>query len=89
MDLVVVLEPSGQLGEHCLSVWAIMNVDVVAFEGHVAEPVYGAAEALERAAAIDPEIVLLDIGLPDMDGYEVARLLRSRGSSARLVALTG
>lgn len=57
--------------------------------GHVAEPVYGAAEALERASAIDPEIVLLDIGLPGMDGYEVARLLRSRGSSARLVALTG
>jgi len=57
--------------------------------GHVAEPVYGAAEALERAAALDPEIVLLDIGLPGMDGYEVARLLRTRGSSARLVALTG
>ena len=57
--------------------------------GHLAEPVYGAAEALERAMALDPEIVLLDIGLPGMDGYEVARLLRSRGSSARLVALTG
>lgn len=57
--------------------------------GHVAETVYGAAEALERAAAFDPEIVLLDIGLPGMDGYQVARLLRSRGSSARLVALTG
>jgi signal transduction histidine kinase len=57
--------------------------------GHVAEPVYGAAEALERAAALDPEVVLLDIGLPGMDGYEVARLLRKRGSSARLVALTG
>ncbi|HEX5458543.1 MAG TPA: ATP-binding protein [Steroidobacteraceae bacterium] len=57
--------------------------------GHVAEPVYGAAEALQRAAALDPEVVLLDIGLPGMDGYEVARRLRSRGSSARLVALTG
>jgi two-component system, sensor histidine kinase len=57
--------------------------------GHVAEPVYGAAEALERASGLDPEIVLLDIGLPGMDGYEVARLLRSRGSSARLIALTG
>jgi len=62
---------------------------ILNLSGHVAEPVYGAAEALERAAALDPEIVLLDIGLPGMDGYEVARLLRSRGSSARLVALTG
>jgi len=62
---------------------------ILNLSGHVAEPVYGAAEALERAAALDPEIVLLDIGLPGMDGYEVARLLRRRGSSARLVALTG
>ena len=57
--------------------------------GHVAEPVYGAAQALERAAAFDPEVVLLDIGLPGIDGYEVARQLRGRGSNARLVALTG
>jgi CheY-like chemotaxis protein len=57
--------------------------------GHTAEPVYGAADALERAAAFDPEIVLLDIGLPGIDGYEVARQLRGRGSNARLIALTG
>jgi signal transduction histidine kinase len=57
--------------------------------GHLSEPVYGGAEALERAAALDPEVVLLDIGLPGMDGYEVARQLRGRGSNARLIALTG
>ena len=57
--------------------------------GHTAEPVYGAVQALERAAEFAPEIVLLDIGLPGTDGYEVARQLRSRGSNARLVALTG
>ncbi|MBV9912613.1 MAG: hybrid sensor histidine kinase/response regulator [Sinobacteraceae bacterium] len=62
---------------------------ILNLSGHVAVPVYGAAEALERAAAFDPEIVLLDIGLPGVDGYEVARQLKCRGSNARLVALTG
>ena len=48
-------------------------------------------EALEQAAEFDPEIVLLDIGLPDISGYEVARLLRARQGSRRLylAAVTG
>lgn len=62
---------------------------ILNISGHVAEPVYTPAEALERAAVFDPEVVLLDIGLPGMDGYELARQLRVRGSKARLVAVTG
>ena len=57
--------------------------------GHRAEPVYGPREALERAANFQPDIILLDIGLPGMDGYEVARRIRARGSPVRIVALTG
>lgn len=47
--------------------------------------------ALAAAAARPPDVVLLDIGLPDMDGLEVARELRARpgGAAMRLVALTG
>jgi signal transduction histidine kinase/DNA-binding response OmpR family regulator len=60
-------------------------------EGHETEVAYRAKDALDRAQAFKPEVVLLDIGLPEMDGYEVARRLRARSdlSGVRLVALTG
>jgi CheY-like chemotaxis protein len=59
-------------------------------EGHEAA-VYRAAAALEQALSFIPSIVLLDIGLPEMDGYEVARRLRAMTelSAVRLVAVTG
>jgi CheY-like chemotaxis protein len=64
---------------------------VLGLDGHVAEPVYSAHDALSRAGSFKPEIVLLDLGLPEMDGYEVARRLRQRAEFAlvRIVALTG
>lgn len=48
-------------------------------------------EALEAAAMEKPDVVLLDIGLPGMDGYEVSRELRARPEMAgtRIVAVTG
>jgi CheY-like chemotaxis protein/two-component sensor histidine kinase len=59
-------------------------------EGHKATTVYNSADALKQAfAASAPHVILLDIGLPGMDGYEVARRLRSGGSTAQLIALTG
>ena len=47
--------------------------------------------ALERAQATRPDVFLLDIGLPRMDGHELARRLRATdaGSDATLIALTG
>jgi two-component system CheB/CheR fusion protein len=51
---------------------------------------YSGPEALEVAAEFAPAAVLLDIGLPGMDGYEVARELRAaRGTGLLLVALSG
>jgi CheY-like chemotaxis protein len=49
-------------------------------------------EALAVATTFDPDIVLLDLGMPKMDGYEVARQLRLRSTEGRkltLIALTG
>ncbi len=50
-----------------------------------------AAQALEHAEKSAPDLALIDIGLPEVDGYEVARRLRAhpRGKLMRLVALTG
>jgi CheY-like chemotaxis protein len=43
------------------------------------------AEALEAAAELQPELVLLDVQLPDLDGFEVARRLRSSGAGSDVV----
>ena len=41
-------------------------------DGHETEAVYRSVDALERVESLRPDIVLLDIGLPEMNGYEVA-----------------
>jgi CheY-like chemotaxis protein len=53
--------------------------------------VYEGKQAIEVAATLHPDVVFLDIGLPDVDGYEVARQIRRMPELARtrLVAVTG
>jgi signal transduction histidine kinase/ActR/RegA family two-component response regulator len=58
-------------------------------DGHQTRAVYSARGAFESVESFGPEIVLLDIGLPDINGFEVARQIRGEGVSVRLVALTG
>jgi len=60
-------------------------------DGHEVAMAHRPSAALERLPEISPDVVLLDIGLPEMDGYEVARRMRatSAGARAMLVALTG
>jgi CheY-like chemotaxis protein len=51
--------------------------------------VHSGGEALQVAVTFDPQLVLLDIGLPDMSGYDVAQRLRTLLPAARLVAISG
>ncbi len=59
--------------------------------GHEAATAVSGAEALSGAAEFRPEILLLDIGMPDIDGYAVAEQLRCRPefNNTLFVALTG
>jgi len=63
--------------------------EILRLDGHQVEAVYGAQQAFAAIANFNPDVILLDIGLPDIDGYQVARRIRASGSIVRLVALTG
>lgn len=65
--------------------------DLVSLWGHEVQVVHSGPAALAAAPAFQPEVVLLDISMPGMDGYEVARGLRadSRLEGVTLYALTG
>lgn len=58
--------------------------------GHQVHAVYSSRAALRAADELRPDVLLLDIGLPEMNGYELARRIRQNAeNSVRLVALTG
>lgn len=64
---------------------------LLTYAGHEVGTVYDGTAALESAAANPPQAVLLDIGLPKLNGYEVARRLREQpgGGDMLIVAMTG
>jgi signal transduction histidine kinase len=59
--------------------------------GHDVRRLYDPMQAAENIAAFDPDLVFLDIGMPTLSGYELARQLRTlpRGDERLLVAVTG
>jgi PAS domain S-box-containing protein len=68
------------------SLAALLNL-----QGHDTQAVYSGREALERVKSFKPEVALIDIGLPEMNGYELAKRLREAAdlTPLRLVAVTG
>lgn len=59
-------------------------------KGHEVRVAYDGVEGVGAALAFKPQVVLLDIGLPKLFGYEVARELREKfGQAVLIVAITG
>jgi two-component system, chemotaxis family, CheB/CheR fusion protein len=65
--------------------------ELITMLGHTAERAHDGPSALAAFTAFAPDLVLLDIGLPGMNGYEVARRIRGapRGAEVAIVAVTG
>lgn len=80
---VLVVDDSKDIRDSCCELLAMAGFEVRAAATGL--------EALESADGYGPSAILLDVGLPDLDGYEVARRLRQtpRFADALLVAVTG
>jgi len=80
MRILVVDDYPGAANASCLLLGAM---------GHEAKSALDGASALELANTFAPHVVLLDIGLPDISGYDVARRLRNLPHPPFIAALTG
>lgn len=62
---------------------------LIKLSGHETSTAYDGAEALAMLDEVNPEVALLDIGLPEMDGYELARRIREQRNDVYLIAVSG
>jgi CheY-like chemotaxis protein len=82
MDATVVFADDDQLVRACLT-------EVMRNIGLAVHPCSDGAEAVRLCEEVRPDVVLLDLDMPVMNGFEAAQRIRDRGCSQRLVALTG
>jgi signal transduction histidine kinase len=90
--------PSGEMALRQRILVVDDNVDaaeslgtMLAYSGHDVRVAHGGVEALSTAREFAPNVMILDLGMPEMDGYAVARAVRSdpRFATTRLIALSG
>lgn len=62
---------------------------ILAAEGHEVHVAYSASEALSKATAHCPDVVVMDIGLPGRTGIDLAKEIRQSCPTCRIVAVTG
>ena len=62
---------------------------ILRMDGHEVRSAADGQTAIQIASEFQPEVCLLDIGLPDLDGYEVARQIRSQIPTALIIAISG
>ena len=69
---------------------ARLLAEFLVLDGHEVRVAHDGVAALQMATDSPPDLVLLDVGLPKMDGYEIATTLRQQhGFRGRIVALSG
>jgi CheY-like chemotaxis protein len=62
---------------------------ILTLRGYEVAAAYGGEQGFETARTFLPQAAILDIGMPDIDGYALAKLIHSMDSSCTLIALTG
>jgi CheY-like chemotaxis protein len=80
---VMIIDDNQDVADSCAT--------LLELSGHRVRTAYSARHGLELAQGLQPEVMLLDIGLPDMSGYELATTIRATpwGRETILVAVTG
>lgn len=71
--------------DHELTIVMLTELLTAAFPAHAIHVARGGSEALRQAEAVSPAAIILDIGLPDCSGIDLARRLAQSGSGAAIV----
>jgi len=64
------------------------TVTLLQMWGHETEPAYSAEDAIAKAPVFDPDVILIDLGRPVVNGFDLAKDLRQCCPEAKLVAIT-
>jgi CheY-like chemotaxis protein len=68
---------------------ALTLAALLSMQGHDVRTAHDGVEALEEIGRFDPQVVILDIGMPRMNGYKVAATLRETSADLLIIAVTG